>query len=104
MVRLVLERPEDQLPEKSEPKAWIRDKSLEARVDRLKKIRDRFASELRIDGSMLAPRHVLTAIATNQPQSVEELDQIPAMRNWQKQLLGPTLIEVTRKKEQLTLL
>jgi ribonuclease D len=104
MVRVVMERPEDQLPEKSEPKTWIRDKALEGRIDRLKKVRDRFASELRIDGSMLAPRHVLAAIATNQPQSLEELDQIPAMRNWQKQLLGPTLIEVTRKKEQLKLL
>jgi ribonuclease D len=88
LVRGAMELPEEALPEKGEPKAWIRDKALEARIERLKKVRDRFAKELGIDGSVLGPRHVLTAIATN-----GNLD-VPAMREWQKQLLGDALLAV----------
>lgn len=86
IIREVLAAPDDQMPEKSESKAWQRDKLLEARINKLKSVRDRVAKELRIDGSVLAPRHVLTAIATN--ASLE----VPAMREWQKQVLGEQLL------------
>jgi ribonuclease D len=88
----VMALPEESLPEKTEPKSWLRDKMLERRVDQLKKVRDRYASSLRIDPAVVAPRHVLTAIATMRPQTVEELDAIPAMRKWQKELMGRDLI------------
>ncbi|HEX7152407.1 MAG TPA: ribonuclease D [Thermoanaerobaculia bacterium] len=91
-VRKAMELPEEQLPEKNEPRAWLRDKALEARVEKLKKVRDKFAAELKIDGSMLGPRHVLTSIAALEPKSVAELDQVPAMREWQKKLMGEALI------------
>jgi ribonuclease D len=88
----VMALPEDSLPEKTEPKSWLRDKTLERRVDQLKKVRDRHASSLRIDQAVVAPRHVLIAIATLQPRTVEELDAIPAMRRWQKELMGRDLV------------
>lgn len=86
IAREALELPESELPEKAEPRPWIRDKALEARINRMKNIRDRIAKELKIDASVLAPRHVLTAIATN-----GSLD-VPAMREWQKRLLGEALL------------
>jgi len=92
LVEGVMALPDDSLPEKTEPKSWLRDKTLERRVDQLKKVRDRYASSLRIDPSIVAPRHVLTAIATLRPQTVEELDSIPAMRKWQKELMGRDLV------------
>jgi ribonuclease D len=86
MVNRGLALPEDELPERNEPKQWIRDKALEHRIERLKKIRDKIAADLKIDSGVLAPRHVLTAIATT-----GTLD-VPAMREWQKGVLGVPLL------------
>jgi ribonuclease D len=100
LVRGALELPEDQLPERGEAKSWIRDKALEARVDRLKKVRDRVAAELKIDVAVLAPRHVLTAVATIEPTEPSQLDAIPAMREWQKKILAEPFIAALAKPPQ----
>ncbi|MEO8036120.1 MAG: ribonuclease D [Acidobacteriota bacterium] len=92
MVRRALDLPEADLPEKGESKSWIRDRALEARIERLKKARDKVAKELKLDVSLLAPRHILTAVAALEPRQVSDLDQIPAMREWQKQLLGESFV------------
>lgn len=85
-VREALALPEEKLPEKGEPRPWMRDKALESRITRLKNIRDKKAKELKIDPGVLAPRHILTAIATTR-----DLEQVPAMREWQKRVLGDEL-------------
>ena len=100
-VRRVLELPEAELPDKSEPKPWIRDKALEVRVEKLKKVRDKIAADLKIEPGVLAPRHVLTAIATIEPKDVRELDQIPAMRDWQKAVLGTALLAAIAPQTKL---
>jgi ribonuclease D len=82
---------EGELPERNEPKSWIRDKSLENRINQLKRVRDKRAAELKIDPGLLAPRHVLTAIATT-----GALD-VPAMREWQRALLGNDLLAAMKK-------
>jgi ribonuclease D len=84
--REALALPEDELPEKGEARSWIRDKDLEARVNRMKTARDRIAKELKLDPSVIAPRHVLTAIA-----AARTLD-VPAMREWQKAVAGEALL------------
>ena len=86
-VKEAMALPEETLPEKGEAKPWNRDKALETRVSKLKDIRDKKAKELKIDPGVLAPRHVLTAIATTR-----NLDQVPAMRDWQKRVLGADLM------------
>jgi len=80
--------PEEKLPEKGDTRPWLRDKALESRVSRLKTIRDKKAKELKIDPGVLAPRHVLTALATTR-----DLEQVPAMRQWQKRILGDELLQ-----------
>ncbi len=90
-VHHALATPEEMLPEKGDARPWMRDKALESRVARLKNVRDKKAKELKIDPGVLAPRHVLTAIATTR-----DLDAVPAMRNWQKKLIGEALLEVLR--------
>jgi len=94
ITRRALDLREEELPERGEPKAWSRDRELESRVERLKKVRDRIGKQLGIDPSLLAPRHVLTVIAGLQPATVADLDQVPAMRQWQKQVLGEALLGV----------
>ena len=86
IVAKAMAMPEDDLPLKSESKPWQRDKQLEARVNKLKAARDKIAKELKVDVSVLAPRHVLTAIATT-----GTLD-VPAMRTWQREVLGNALL------------
>jgi ribonuclease D len=84
--REALELPESELPEKLESRPWNRDKELEKRIDRMKAARDKVAKELKIDSSVLAPRHILTAVAT-----IGSLD-VPAMREWQKRVVGAALL------------
>jgi len=78
--------PEDQLPERGESKPWLRDRELEGRVNKLRKVRDHIAGELKIDSSVLAPRHVLNGIA-----STGTLD-VPSMREWQKAVAGAAFL------------
>ena len=87
--------PEESLPDKSEPKPWLRDKSVENRINRLKSVRDRFAKELKIDPSVLAPRHVLSSIASS-----GTLD-VPAMREWQKTVMGEPLLAALQPERKL---
>ncbi|HVR43465.1 MAG TPA: ribonuclease D [Thermoanaerobaculia bacterium] len=91
----VAELREEELPEKTPAKPWQRDKSLERRIDKLKAVRDRFAAELHIDASILAPRHILTAVAEMRPAAAAELEAIPAMRRWQRELLATELVRVS---------
>ena len=95
IVHHAMEIPDAELPEKSDPKPWIRDKALEARINRLKAVRDRFARELKIDGSVLGARHILAAIATNGTL------EVPAMREWQKTVMGPELLRVLEPEPKL---
>jgi ribonuclease D len=86
-VKEALALPDEALPEKGEPKQWLRDKALENRIAKLKDIRDKKAKELKIDPGVLAPRHVLSAIATSR-----SLNDVPSMRDWQKRVLGDDLM------------
>jgi ribonuclease D len=87
IVRGAMQIDEAALPEKNEPRPWIRDRQLDARVNRLKSARDKIAKELKVDPSILAPRHVLIAVATS-----GSLDEAGAMREWQKKVLGGALL------------
>jgi ribonuclease D len=84
--------PDDQLPELAEAKPWRRDRDLERRIDRLKTIRDAKAKDLGIDSGVLAPKHVLSAVAAMRPSAVEQLHDIAAMRRWQIEVLGEELV------------
>lgn len=92
-VKTAMEIPEADLPERNEPKPWIRDKALENRINQLKRVRDKKAAELKLDPGLLAPRHVLTAIAEK-----GTLDDIPAMRNWQRNVVGNDLLGAMKSK------
>lgn len=93
----VLALPENELPQKGESRGWMRDRDVERRVETLKKVRDGRAQQLGVSPSILAPKHVLTAVAVLAPASVEQLDEIPAMRRWQKREIGEALVAALRR-------
>ncbi|MFN2441703.1 MAG: ribonuclease D [Thermoanaerobaculia bacterium] len=92
MVERALALPESELPERKAAKGWQRDRELERMVEKLKVIRDRIAGDLKIDPSLLAPRHVLTAIAMQKPTTPAELQSVPNLRRWQRSLLGEAIL------------
>lgn len=90
-VQAAMDVPEAELPERNEARPWIRDRELENRINKLKKVRDRVAAELKIDPGLLAPRHVLSAVA-----STGTLEDIPALRNWQRKVVGQQLLDALK--------
>jgi ribonuclease D len=91
LVKAAVEQPESELPERNEARPWNRDRELENRITKLKKARDKVATDLKIDPGLLAPRHVLTAVATT-----GRLDDIPALRNWQRNVVGEQLLSALK--------
>ena len=71
---------------------WGLRHELERAVEKLKRVRDEVAASLKVEGSVLAPRHVLTAVAALRPTSVDDLGSVPAMREWQIDLLGAKFV------------
>jgi ribonuclease D len=61
------------------------------RIKNLKAWRERYSRELGLDPGVLAPNWLLEAVADTQNAAAEELDSIPGMREWQKQLFGQEL-------------
>lgn len=86
--------PESELPQRAEMKKWIRDKDLEKRIEALKAARDAVVKEIRIDASILAPKHILAAVAQRKPRTSSDFDDVVSMRRWQRSLLEPPFLEV----------
>lgn len=91
-----LATPEEKLPEKSKAKSWRPDRKIERIVNRLKTVRNEIAEELRIDSSLLAPKHLLTSIANASPGTIEDLRKIEAMRNWQIEVAGEKFLDALK--------
>jgi ribonuclease D len=64
------------------------------RLKNLKLWREQYCVELGLDPGVLAPNWLLEAIADTQCATKDELDAIPGMREWQKQLYGAELARI----------
>ncbi len=67
---------------------------VEARLARLKAVRNASASELGIDKGTLLANSVLQLLAESPPSSAESLGRVPGIRAWQAGLLAADLAEV----------
>jgi len=63
------------------------------RLKRLKSWREQFSSAQGLDPGVVAPNWLLETVADAQPVSVEQLDGIAGMREWQKGLYGQELLQ-----------
>jgi ribonuclease D len=77
------------------PKAarWDRDPDFDERVSRLKTVRDVAATELDLDPGVLCSRDRMEAVARRNPRHVDELAEIPELRRWQAEVLGPQFVK-----------
>lgn len=64
------------------------------RLKNLKLWREKCCLELGLDPGVLAPNWLLETVADTQSASMEELDAIPGMREWQKRLFGEELARI----------
>ena len=78
------ELPEAQWPERPSGKRRKRDRDFEQRVDVLIKAREKAATQLDIEGSLIAPRAILELLAAGEARPAEVL------LHWQRDCLAMT--------------
>ena len=64
------------------------------RLKNLKAWREQFSHQLGLDPGVLAPNWLLEAVADTESASQEELEAMPGIREWQKQLYGKDLARI----------
>jgi ribonuclease D len=92
-VRRALELPESELPRIERGPRRVPDPAYEARLERLKAVRNQLATTHDLAPGVLCPNGTLEAIARTVPASLEELGQIPGIRRWQVATVGKELLE-----------
>jgi ribonuclease D len=85
--------PENELPRFPRAPRWERDSDFDARVTRLRAVREAAASRLALDPGVLVSRDRLEAIARLRPKSMDELLTVPDLRRWQAREIGEGVLE-----------
>jgi ribonuclease D len=80
------------LPRIERPARFPKDPELDARVDRLKAVRNRVATELGLDPGVLCGRGTLETVARARPKDRAGLTQVGGLRRWQIAVLGDALL------------
>lgn len=84
--------PEADLPRFPRAARWDRDPDFDAKVARLKVVRDAAAQRLKLDPGVLCARDRMEAVARRKPKNIDELNEIPELRHWQAEVLGPDFV------------
>lgn len=96
-VRRGMELPEDQLPRFPRAPRWDRDADFDSRVNALRVAREEAAQRLGLDPGFLCAREKLETIARKKPKTLEELAEVPDLRRWQIEVLGPAFLKALEK-------
>jgi len=88
--------PESDLPRLERSARPPKNPDFDARVERLKAVRNRMAGELRIDPGVLCGRTTLEAVARAAPKDRAGLAQVGELRRWQADVLGEAMLEALR--------
>nr|MBA3343038.1 ribonuclease D [Gemmatimonadaceae bacterium] len=91
-----LEIAEDHLPRFPRAPKWDREEDFDARVAKLKAVRDAAATRLSLDPGVLCSRERLESIARKRPERVKDLEDVPGLRRWQVAEMGAEFVEVLR--------
>lgn len=98
-VRAGLAVSEQDLPRFPRAQRWDRDTDFDARVARLRTVRDAAALRLDLDPGVLCSRERLEAIARMDAKSLSSLEQIEGLRRWQIAVLGEPLLDALSGKK-----
>ena len=88
--------PDGGLPRFPKSPRWDRDPDFDARVSRLRAVRDAAATRLDLDPGVLCSRDRLETIARKRPASVSELEATKELRRWQIGVLGEGLVKALK--------
>lgn len=92
-VRRGLEVAEADLPKFPKGQRWDRDPQFDTKVNALKTVRDAVAVKLDLDPGVLCARDRMEAVARRSPVTIEELQEIPELRRWQREELGEQFVQ-----------
>jgi len=88
--------PERELPRVERSPRPPKDPDFDGRVERLKAVRNRVATELGLDPGVLCGRTTLEAVARAAPKDRAGLAQVGELRRWQAEVLGDAMLEALR--------
>jgi ribonuclease D len=91
-VQRALAIPERELPRLERPRRPPADPAFDARMERLKAVRNTLAADFDLAPGVLCPNGVLEAIARVNPTSVEQMGAIRELRKWQLREIGGRLL------------
>jgi len=95
-VRRGIDVPEAELPRFPKSQRWNKDKEFDARVVRLKGVRDEVARALDLDPGVLCSRERLENVARSDAKKTGELEAVPGLRRWQIEVMGEGFIQALR--------
>ena len=96
-VKRGLEVPDAELPKFPRAARWDKDPDFDAKVSKLKAVRDEAARRLELDPGVLCSRDRMETIARALPRSVEDLAEIPGLRKWQIAEMGEGFVAALRE-------
>ena len=88
---------EGDLPRFPKAPRWDRDPEFDAKVARLKAVRDAAATRLELDPGVLCARERLEAVVRRKPARVEDLADVSDLRQWQVEELGEDFVRALRQ-------
>lgn len=90
--------PESRLPRYPRTRAAGVGPEVTHRADALKRWREKRGSALGLSPGLLCNNTLIMALAVRNPRSPAELDCLPDLKNWQKQVFGDEILRVLGKK------
>ena len=88
--------PETDLPRLERRPRVHKDPGFDARLERVKAVRNRIATELGLDPGIVSGRTTLEAVVRARPANRTALEQVGEIRRWQIDVLGDALVEAVR--------
>ncbi|BAH40060.1 MAG TPA: ribonuclease D [Gemmatimonas aurantiaca] len=85
--------PDAELPRFPKATRWDREPDFDERVARLKTVRDAAATDLNLDPGVLCSRDRMEAVVRRKPRHVDDLAELPELRRWQVEVLGPAFVK-----------
>lgn len=93
-VARALEMPEEKLPRYPHRKTPAMHPLVPERIKALRGWRDGLAGKLGLDPALLLNKMLLTSLAVKKPTSIDQLDDLPSMRNWQRKEFGKDIVAI----------
>lgn len=98
-IQTALETGDTDLPVYPREKRAPLSRKASLRVDALKRWREITAEALAMDAGLILPNALAVGIARDNPRTVEELDRIDGMKEWQKQAFGRDVVAILNNNE-----